>query len=235
MSASPRSPRNFLATLFLVVLARVADPFIVRNIEYVIDKRELEKLLDAVLVAVPDWIGPAIDWLGLRGFWGGAFSVLAIWGCFEISHSIARVRRARLVASREQVPPAGERVFLADGVSSADLAKPFHDLTEVDAEALASRHVGKWMRVSGTVRDVAKDQGGNIRVEFETPLFATVERLRLVFTGQDKERAASLPKGAAVTAIGRIRSISYFGVTLDFCEIGKASVLSDASSAPLLR
>jgi hypothetical protein len=99
--------RNWLYAAGGIALLWFFEPFWKKNLEYYMEQRGWDRFLDAAVTAMPDWIGGAIAWLRLQGFWGGAFFVLVVWGCLEIIYAVQRKRRAAVSAEAE-VPPRSE-------------------------------------------------------------------------------------------------------------------------------
>lgn len=116
--------RNVLVVTALLVFWRYfGEPLWIRNWEYFLDKRDWDKALDATVSAMPDLVRAAAVWLDLEGFWGGAFFVLAIWGCFEFVYVIKRKR-----LNDQSLPPPRDD----------DPAEP-HDLARLSKPQLRDR------------------------------------------------------------------------------------------------
>ena len=64
-----------------------------------------------------------------------------------------RERRRAGAGAPEPGPEPKERIYIPESMTVADLTGPFQDHAEVDAEQIAMRFVGKWMKVQGIVRE----------------------------------------------------------------------------------
>ena len=134
-----------------------------------------------------------------------------------------------------------KRAFIPEGMSCADLSKPFSDFTNLEAESMVSRYIGKWMKVRGTVRNISDTKAGAIQVDCDTqnfkrdnPLYVTGTQTFLHFSGKNREGAKLLSKGTTVSAVGRIRRIGHTSVTLYYCEIvGSGRTTDEGSTLPL--
>lgn len=104
------------------------------------------------------------------------------------------------------------RIFL-QGVDADALMKLYKERTEVQAEKAAAIYIGKWMRVTGTVRDIQRSvrRGRTVYLqERNTPSL----HFKKGFGQLD-----ILHRGDVIHAEGRVWAITGSIVILDDCEI----------------
>jgi hypothetical protein len=134
-------------------------------------------------------------------------------------------------------PPApadaapSERHFVNDAVTPYFLVHLFAGKTSAQATAIVDSYRGAWMRIAGTVRDVASDAlGSRIVLELPQPTEARprapgVElgvQVYAYFDAEWRERIFRVPMSARVSVIGSIGRVSGLlggSVTLDHCEL----------------
>lgn len=106
-----------------------------------------------------------------------------------------------------------ERQFVQ--VTPAYLLGLFDTHTTRDVSRLTADFIGKWMRVSGDVRDVI-ELGDELFVQ----IFDAEQRLiGLRFRGERVEQASTLRRGDHIEAIGRIKDVDQMHVSLDPAEL----------------
>jgi hypothetical protein len=108
-------------------------------------------------------------------------------------------------------------------ITLANLAEPFDEHTDIEADALVHRYIGKWMVVEGTVINIRKDdRTGEISVSL------MVERDRglrmavatMAFSDKYQEEAArALHRPSKAKVLGRIVYITDIGVSLEKSEV----------------
>ena len=105
------------------------------------------------------------------------------------------------------------RKILID-VGPAFLTALYENRTSFQADALAEAYKGKWISVTGTVRDVAELYGGDITV------FLNVDgkMVGAEFLEEDKERVLQLVHGAPISLQGEIQQVSGLIVKLKSCK-----------------
>lgn len=101
----------------------------------------------------------------------------------------------------------------------------FKTHTSREAQHLLADFVGKWMEVSGTVRDVSEYTNFVLvslvdehRDDFGIP------SIGLSFRGHWRDQVATFRRGDPVRAVGRINALDNLRIDLDPCEIPPASV-----------
>ena len=114
--------------------------------------------------------------------------------------------------------------------SPEDLTAIFHQHLSLQANSLAERFVGKWLRFSGVILDVYPPSGGTFHVVLEgIPLF-------LIFEEHWLDRASVLDRGESAQGVGRIRKIDSSFVTLEDCELesqaSESAAKAQSDSAP---
>jgi len=111
----------------------------------------------------------------------------------------------------------GKRAFVADNVTFEYLLGLGAGQMTHQIDALRKPFIGKWMRVSSTVRDVAfdSDGDGNVTVEEGGPFV----QFRLYFGSSWSDHLSGLTRGSPIKAIGRIAAIESIWVWLRDCEL----------------
>jgi hypothetical protein len=122
---------------------------------------------------------------------------------------------SKITKSAGAVPaPPGERIFTR--VTAAELGGLLVDRTSVQATALASPHMNKWMHANGVVREVHRWADGEtsvlLRDEGEIAISAR-------FVGEHADQAAHLTKGSKISVVGFLNSIDYGLISLLQCEL----------------
>jgi hypothetical protein len=98
-------------------------------------------------------------------------------------------------------------------VTSEQLTAMFQNVTEVQGRRLVAPYLGKWLTVSGLVRDVDSAGGQRVRILFEDhPAYA-------YFDANQADRVSLFVRGQRMTVRGVIENIGSYGVALHHCEI----------------
>lgn len=85
--------RNWLFAAGALAVVWIGQPIWSRNLDYFLERRGWEKALDTAVGSMSEWMTGALALFRLDGFWGGAFTVLAIWGCLEGFYAVQRWRQ----------------------------------------------------------------------------------------------------------------------------------------------
>jgi hypothetical protein len=174
------------------------------------------------------------DWLTFIG--SDLFrTILVILGLGLIS--LAMVRGSRRQASQPPVntlpqaepktsveDPREERVFVGPGVTPEYLFGLYEGKTDMQAQKAADLFLGKWMPISGPLRNIGAwhEAGSYCQVTVElgdAPIFF-MKSLYLYF--RDKrwvDRLSVLAAGDLISVHGRIDRISRFEIQLQDCEL----------------
>lgn len=129
------------------------------------------------------------------------------------------------------LPKSEPPIFLPDTVTPAFLIGVMEGHTDVAARRAIAPYLGKWMRVSGTVRDVsetpgAKGGGHTVAIAVDTDKPATPMGLGIAgyldFDASWDGRVGVMPRGTRVTVKGcltRINPDLGGTIDLDHCEL----------------
>jgi tRNA_anti-like len=110
--------------------------------------------------------------------------------------------------------PNLNRIFLPADIDPAYLRSLYKDNTALQAAALASPYLGKWMIISGSVSDIEKDYGGNFIISIDHNQITMLLR----FTPRWAEQVSVLKRGSKIRATGKLDFINSHGVALRDCE-----------------
>lgn len=114
-------------------------------------------------------------------------------------------------------PVSQQRIFLRDGLS--DLTAYYRHNTDAEADRLIAPKVGKWLAISGTVRNIEPNRlFGNLAVELSTRVF-TGTPVFLEFSRRWNDRIGLMKAGEAISAYCQLRAASSIEVTLTNCEL----------------
>jgi hypothetical protein len=91
------------------------------------------------------------------------------------------------------------------------------DHTSIRAIKLIEPYIGKWMRVSGRLRDV-REGANHVTVTFESPP-DKITFLFMYFQKSDRDRLSILRRGSQLVVIGQISRINRTDVDLENCEL----------------
>ena len=119
------------------------------------------------------------------------------------------------LSGQERAPSAERRIV---DVTPQYLAGLFESYTSIQANSLAKPFIGKWMKVSGTLRNVGSFTSFS-QVTFESKLGDAV--VFMLFRDEDyvANRLAVLKKGDRITVLGQIDRVEPSAVQLDDCEL----------------
>lgn len=103
----------------------------------------------------------------------------------------------------------------------AEMQGVFKEHTTIQAHKLVEPHLGKWVRLTGSLRDVSKWHGTFAQVTLDDYNVMSDVTVFMYFT--DKEvvdgRLAALNRGVEMTIVGKVERISASHVDLTECEI----------------
>lgn len=112
-----------------------------------------------------------------------------------------------------------ERIFLPPDVDYRYLADLYREHTSIQADQLAARYIGKWMRLTVVIDNVAHYGGG----DYYSIISFLNERPTIVgemeFDANWGDRVAILRRGSTVTVIGILSRVSSSGLNLKNCEL----------------
>jgi hypothetical protein len=113
----------------------------------------------------------------------------------------------------ELPPQPADRIFVGDNVTPRFLIDQYEGVTKMQGDRVAGAYIGKWMKISGTVKNVYP----NGSVTIEHPDRKSVSMFSLDFKN-DLERLEILHPGDRIDAIGQIQSLGQWDITLNDCE-----------------
>lgn len=121
---------------------------------------------------------------------------------------------------RSQPKPASGRDIV--DVEPQQLTDYFRNYLTVQAQALTKPYIGKWMKVSGKLRDVTSMPNGTTLVTLGSAddLQSVIPLVSLQFsTDPWGDHLAVMQRGDGITALGKIESIQSYTLLLTQCEI----------------
>lgn len=136
---------------------------------------------------------------------------------------------ARIQAKQSHLRAAGlagagtqgeERIFVGAHVTCKSLTGLFEQHMTIEANRLIEAYIGKWMRISGTLRDIAEPRSsGTVAAHLQVGPGPAVDLASLTFDKGWVGRLSMLQKGSEITAVGQISRVSPLYVDLDHCEL----------------
>jgi hypothetical protein len=104
--------------------------------------------------------------------------------------------------------------IIREDIDPASLLGFFKQHTDMQAQQLIAPFIGQWIKVTGTISDIAPVGFGRVSVFTEWP-----GRAQMVFSGECTERLYLMKKGDVITATGRIHEVRIRTVVLMDCEL----------------
>ena len=125
------------------------------------------------------------------------------------------------ISTGEDEVPAGQ---LPDGRTLVDVTPEylvgfFEEHTSIQAERLTEAFLGKWMRLSASVEDVAALGAHKARIDVPTEGGSPVIILIVNNQATVEHRVRILKKGDPITVVGQIYEVDSASVTLTNCEL----------------
>lgn len=157
------------------------------------------------------WIGAVLVVFGL---------ISSIWPRHRtIAHSPAREADAQLPAPILTYPDG--RIFVSSTLTPNDLRHLSAGKTSLDAHNTVQRYIGKWMKVSGEVRNIYPPESYGQLVTFADGKKSdpTSSMTLLFFDLKWKDHVSMLQKGQKITAVGQIEKIEPNELRLQSCEL----------------
>jgi len=112
---------------------------------------------------------------------------------------------------------SAERIMVPDNITPNYLGGFYDQHTEAQANKLAEIYIGKWIRVSGLMRDVWEDGDGVLMLISVSDSNNTYVVMR--FGMGWKDRLFVLTKKTSITALGQIARIQLSRLFLHQCEL----------------
>ena len=96
----------------------------------------------------------------------------------------------------------------------------FKENTSIQAGRLAEAFIGKWMKISGPLSDVAGAGDSHRQVTFSNrSLFGRNEVYMYFLDAKQFDCLSTLKRGDTITVVGKIAEVNAIGITLRECEI----------------
>jgi hypothetical protein len=175
----------------------------------------------ASLIFVVIGLAVRITEVGQARYWIAAAVACYIVASFQVwkqeQTTIASLRSE--IASLKQ---AVEGLNQAEGVTTLtpeELTGIFKNRTTWQGQKLAATYIGKWMTVSGSVKDIERFRE-QIRVGFSVAKFADPTVI-MYFENEFVEPVSALVKGDKITVRGQVVRIESSHVSLENCELVK--------------
>jgi hypothetical protein len=101
-----------------------------------------------------------------------------------------------------------------------DLTAHFKGVTTIQGEDRLARYIGKWLKVSGPLGDVAVIAPGIVRALFADRSLFTYNVVNMLFRHQQSnDRLVVMSPGDPITVVGEITSVDVQNVRLENCEL----------------
>jgi hypothetical protein len=120
----------------------------------------------------------------------------------------------------------GRRVFLADSVTPKFLTSIYAGRTSVQADKAVEIYIGKWMKVSGSIYNVASRGPRRRQIHLNTK-----PAVFLTFHGREAQTDV-LHKGDIIHAQGKIEGIHGEIISLGRCELLTVEPKADSLAQP---
>jgi len=117
--------------------------------------------------------------------------------------------------SAERIP--AERIMVPDNITPDYLSGFYDQHIEVQADKLAEIYIGKWIRVSGPMRDVWEGDDGMLALMRISD--GNNMSIGMRFDMKWKDRLSVLSKNTTITVLGQIARIQLGQLNLHNCEL----------------
>ena len=164
--------------------------------------------------------GAEIMWPDISAWnWWSAAALLLFTMLFVLyGHSLVSVARSRFrVIQRESSTPSQpkEKIYTAGTVG--EILAPIGNLTTLGIQRRAEPHIGKWIPVQSTIKDIGSDEWF-FRVTIGKNKFSP--DVFLMFARDKWEPLLeTMDRGKRIAAEGKIYSVGYLGMQLVDCAI----------------
>lgn len=119
----------------------------------------------------------------------------------------------------QKPPPEGERVNVPDGVTAIFLRAQYNDKTALEAGRLLAPYIGKWLRVSGKVFEVAHDEPISWSAAIDDDPNDSMATSMLYFEDGEAPKLEMLRRSVNISAVGQIAKVDRRMVRLDHCVL----------------
>jgi hypothetical protein len=124
---------------------------------------------------------------------------------------------SRATQPRTEQPPTSRSVL---NVTPDSLMGFFRDHTTAQANQLVAVHIGKWLRVSGTLGDIETDRLDDQSVRLVKIYLNQSSGVLAVFRDQPWiDRLSVLRRDDNITVFGQLKSVGAYSLRLDYCEL----------------
>jgi hypothetical protein len=111
--------------------------------------------------------------------------------------------------------PAPQKTFI--NISPAYLMDLYKGRTSIQGDALAAAYIGKWLVVTGTVRDIYGSVDARVALVYDKD-----DRfISVTFTKEASEKVSQIEQGATITVRGEITNIDLPRLKLQNCDLDK--------------
>jgi hypothetical protein len=175
---------------------------------------------EQVPAAIGAAIGGVLAGIGVAPLIGGTWATLAgsaivitsvVWG----AHA-ERKERQKSITSADAVSDANSNAVLTPQY----LKGLFAGRTTAQGSALADRHIGEWMTVTGPFGDVYPLRSGSTRFMASFAPSLSINFLVFIwFNAKWKDQVGALRPGEQITVRGKINDVGGFQMNLYDCEI----------------
>jgi hypothetical protein len=118
-----------------------------------------------------------------------------------------------------------DRPMVGKSVTLAKLMNLYQDTTRIQADKAAEIYIGKWMQVTGNIKDITKLSGTQISVALgilvkpENMFHPDLMSTTWLLFDDGNEHLEALQAGESLTVLGQIDRIDMYSVSLKHCEI----------------
>jgi hypothetical protein len=134
---------------------------------------------------------------------------------FPKRNSIAAESRAEVPALSPVSVTAPQKIFI--DVSPAYLIDLYKDRTSIQGDALAAAYMGKWIVITGKVRDIYEAGDG-----LNAQIFDKDEKfISAIFSKEASKKISHIAHGTMITISGEVDAIDLMRVKLRHCNLDK--------------
>ena len=170
---------------------------------------------------VAAWV-EQLSWPPFIALMAGLLTIPAVilWGRQIEAWAVRRLGQRRLARGTQQresshSPQPEEKIYTARTV--AELFSPLNAMSTLQVQKHAKPHVGKWIRVQSTIRDMSENE------DFLYAHLGKQKFLPLAYLAFRKEKWAghleTMDRGDRIAAEGKIAKIDYTGIYLGDCAL----------------
>jgi hypothetical protein len=112
-----------------------------------------------------------------------------------------------------------QRIFVPDSVTPYSLMALYDDNLDIKADRLFADFVGKWMRLSGPVRNMSVSSSGRIYVSLAPDPKKSLKVIIMFFESEWLDRLAIIPRGQVISVECQITEAASTEIRFENCRL----------------